>query len=578
MKDVKLWNRALSLLVTSVFVIGSLAACGQKQAEVSSGESDKASVPSTKETVQEVESTESVETVDPLGKYEETITLTSGYIVDSTFVFDENIPEMKSIEENIWTQLYLDNLNINVDYSWVVPDSSSYATKWNLAMAQSDLPDFGVVDQTTYKMLLDAGLIMDMTDIFEQYASETYKEFAWADGGSIISALTHDGKMMGLPLTGAQPDDICNLLIRKDWLEDLNMEAPTTLEGLYELAKAFVEEKGATYGIGVRKQAYGQAMGVRGILNGFGAYVDMWTEDGNGNLVYSGVQDTNKDALLYLQKLYTEGLINEDFAVAETNMVSEDIVAGKCGIVYGTYALPTGVNKTKGIDPDSDWVVVELPTADGTPGVTQGNAFPSQFMFVSKDCEHPEAVVKLINQEIAVMYEWDAEDSMPYQSPVVKINGEDKTVQVHKYRATRIGCSKPWTNLTRHLEAVAALETGKKEFSLALSETTYNNLVNYYENNDTAQHGTSLIYGYDGTYSVVNKMWNENRILVNAYQTLKTDTMVEKQALLNEALQTAMTRVIMGEDISLYEKAVEDWYKNGGQAMTDEANAWYSSK
>ena len=31
----------------------------------------------------------------------------------------------------------------------------------------------------------------------------------------------------------------------------------------------------------------------------------------------------------------------------------------------------------------------------------------------------------------------------------------------------------------------------------------------------------------------------------------------------------------MGEDISVYEKAVESWYANGGQAITDDVNAYY---
>jgi hypothetical protein len=38
-----------------------------------------------------------------------------------------------------------------------------------------------------------------------------------------------------------------------------------------------------------------------------------------------------------------------------------------------------------------------------------------------------------------------------------------------------------------------------------------------------------------------------------------------------------MINVVMGEDISTYEKAVADWFKNGGQEMTDEVNAWYEA-
>jgi hypothetical protein len=33
----------------------------------------------------------------------------------------------------------------------------------------------------------------------------------------------------------------------------------------------------------------------------------------------------------------------------------------------------------------------------------------------------------------------------------------------------------------------------------------------------------------------------------------------------------------MGEDISLYEDAVNDWNENGGQIMAEEVNTWYQN-
>ena len=57
--------------------------------------------------------------------------------------------------------------------------------------------------------------------------------------------------------------------------------------------------------------------------------------------------------------------------------------------------------------------------------------------------------------------------------------------------------------------------------------------------------------------------------------------MTMRQAI-NEALHTAMNSddsiITFGEDIAVYEKAVEDWYKNGGQTITDEVNAYYAAQ
>ena len=56
-----------------------------------------------------------------------------------------------------------------------------------------------------------------------------------------------------------------------------------------------------------------------------------------------------------------------------------------------------------------------------------------------------------------------------------------------------------------------------------------------------------------------------------------TENMSLYQSSINEALDSAAVKVIMGEDISVYEKAVETWYASGGQAITDEVNAYYAS-
>jgi hypothetical protein len=38
-----------------------------------------------------------------------------------------------------------------------------------------------------------------------------------------------------------------------------------------------------------------------------------------------------------------------------------------------------------------------------------------------------------------------------------------------------------------------------------------------------------------------------------------------------------MTEVILGADISVYDRAVRDWFNNGGQQITDEVNQWYKT-
>ena len=67
-------------------------------------------------------------------------------------------------------------------------------------------------------------------------------------------------------------------------------------------------------------------------------------------------------------------------------------------------------------------------------------------------------------------------------------------------------------------------------------------------------------------------------MLVSSYTGPVTETMSLYQQSIDDALTEAMVKVIMGEDVSVYEKAVETWYASGGQQITDEVNAYYASQ
>lgn len=563
-KGTKLW----ALLLAASLTAASLAGCGQNEDEPQN-EPEK---DSTEESGGDTTVTE--EEPDPFGKYEEEITLRAAWVDTGGTTFIPGNPDYDSIEQNLWIQAYKDELGINITYDWTSADMEAYNTKWNMAMAQKNLPDFGLVSAEQFKMLLDAGLVMDMTDIFEQYASDKYKEFLDADGGATLSYSLQDGRMMGLPITGAQPDEVAVFHIRKDWLEQVDMEVPTTIDEMIAVAEAFVENKLGgedTYGLISCKAPFSLDNALGGFLNGYGAYPKAWIKDDSGKLIYGATAEEVKEPLLKLQEIYKNGLLNQDFSVTDVTMTKEDVVAGKVGIVYGTFFLASGVEDNMKKDPNAEWVIAEIPTVDGSAPVVQGSVKRDQFIFVNKDCEHPEAVVKIMNLEIDKIFNEDPEVVIKYTTPE---DTGDTAVQATKYLPTVKYSEMPWKNMVRYQEATEALETGEENFSLTLSQTTYEQILAYMDGDNTFV-ASYYIFGPEGTYSVIEKMQEEDRIILDEYQALPTETMTAKSEILTEALEAAMTKVIMGEDISTYEKAVEEWYQNGGQIMTDEVNAWY---
>ncbi len=504
---------------------------------------------------------------DPFGKYDPTITIKAVRTLDSTIKFDESLEDTKSLESNVWSKAYEDMLGIKLDYLWT-PAADQYATKWNTSIASNDLPDMGWVDANTYKSLLQGGLVEDMTDAFDKYASDYYKEQVKIDGAA-QKFMTINGKLMGLPLTGATPDGINLLYIRKDWLEKVNLPEPKTIDELLNVAKAFKDAKlgGAdTSGFCMGPYVFGGQGDWEGFLNGFGAYVGIWLKDSSGKLAYSSIQPEMRTALLKLQQAYKDGLIPKDFSV--NSNPTEALVSGKAGIAYGTYWAPVvAIQDQMNKDPNSVWEVLPLPTVDGSPMKTQawGDGLPTSFFFVKKGYEHPEAAVKIVN----LGFKLDVEQYMKYNF------NQATQIQVQSYRL--VAAWEPWRNLNSTIKVWDAM-TSKDTSKLNDGELdSYNNITSYHAGTpDRAKLGYVLINdSQSSSYSIIKQLRDENRIVLSEYKALPTDRMSQKQTLLDTNLTNAMIKVIGGGDISGYDEAAKAWLAGGGQAIADEVNAWF---
>ena len=133
------------------------------------------------------------EAADPFGGYEEPITL-------STIAFQtltQSCPEGVTLEDNPWLDLWAGK-GIHVEYSAIAADSEDITTKINLAIASGEIPDYMSVGYSTYKELLEADMIADLTDVFEQYATDDLKSIMYADGGAMAENVTKDGRLYGI--------------------------------------------------------------------------------------------------------------------------------------------------------------------------------------------------------------------------------------------------------------------------------------------------------------------------------------------------------------------------------------------
>ena len=260
--------------------------------------------------------------------FEEPVTIKIGYSWGKDFSWKAG----QDSSNNDWVNLYKSH-NIIPDVIYEV-DSSQAQTKLSTAIMSGDYPDIISMDATDYVNYAQTGVIADITELYEKYASDELKEYVGVDGGQSMNALTLDGKIYGLPMMGNGYDEVPVMFIRQDWLDNLGLKMPTTIEELKEVARAFTEDdpdgngQNDTYGLAVDGvEVLTKSIGtLEGFFECFGLYPgsDAMTfmDDGNGKVVWGGENaEKAKEALTTLQEMYQNGSITRDFITMDSNSI-----------------------------------------------------------------------------------------------------------------------------------------------------------------------------------------------------------------------------------------------------------------
>lgn len=506
--------------------------------------------------------------------YDETVTLTSFFEIAAPIMntFDES-----QLDEYLVLKEMKEATNIDIDYLWYAADTEEDAeTKKNTAIASGEIPDFMVVNAAQLALLAKTDLInKDMGTIYEQYGSDLLKQWTTAQGEAALGAATYDGKVIAIPLVDSSIDTAPLLWIRKDWLDNLNLQVPTTLDELYEVMTAFKNNDpdgdGAndTVGIAMHKNFLSAGTGdAAGLFHGFGSYPLYWVEDGNGGLVHGSTTQASRDALEFLAKAFADGLIQEDFSVKDDAGTTELTASGTAGMQYGLmWNAMWPLSMTVDNDPECDWVAVPIPGIDGigTPGVALR---VTGFAVVSAECEHPEAVIKLLN------FWCDAFAGVretPYEDYYVDYSGAMQFPQHHFMLKTW----NPTKNLDCYYHIREALDSGDTSKLAA----NYADMTAWMDG-DVAQYAQYRIFGPTGSsFEAIAQYYENDMIFMNKFTGAQTPTMSKNMSIIEDKIYEYYTKVIMGvESLDNFDAFVEDLNSLGLTQITAEVNEWYAAQ
>lgn len=495
----------------------------------------------------------------PLVPYPETVTLSIGKAVIAN---DETLPEGDTVEDNVITRFYRDQLNLKFDYAFLAEQGEPYNTKARLAIASGDIPDVMVVGYPEFKMAYDAGLLEDLTDVFEKYAGENIlANYATADYQTLETAKI-GGRLMAIPSQQATGDFPSLLWVRQDWLDELGLEVPETLADAERVAQAFVNKHSDT-----RFEFPGNSYrSYTAVFTAHDAFPEMWV-DRDGKAAYGSVLPEVRDALARLASWYANGIIDPEFAT-RTNP-GEFIASGRCGMVFAPWWYSwADASKAYINDPNAVWVTTQLTENPGGVHYYRIPYITNSYVIVKKGIEHPEAVLKAINLNYDG-YVTDAEGNP--QTARLDLGGINEVywpirfliVPADEIERYSVSIRKALAGELSDAEIAAQTAWWQNCYNGALAELTE-------PRSDLANWANGHSYTV-GAKPLADLQWTKVFGLFNG----QTETMLSPRwDYLTQLEEETFTRIINGQlPISAFDDFVKEWYDNGGQTATDEVNA-----
>lgn len=369
---------------TAILVIALAAGCGNTGGTSSGNSSNSGASPGNEATEPEQTKPEQAENGTPAEK--PTITVA---ILDIHKV----APSEGTHEDNRWTRWINDNGPVNVKF--VSIPWGEQREKYTTMFASGDAPDLiQTISRQFIDQLIDQKLLMPVDDLV-QNASTTYKE-TLAEYPQLEKVLRKsDGNMYELgSVYGVGFNQI--LLIRDDWLANLNLDVPQTMEQLYEAAKAFTEQdpdgNGQDDTIGINLSFIGKS-------NVRWAFEDVDWVARDGNMVRAW--DEMSESTAFMERLYADGLVDKDFLTDTSGAKAEqDWLTGKLGIYFIGGANGNGgfekVNSFRRNNPEGSFIPIAFPESpSGQFGLW---SVPFQaYTAINANAAHPEAVMQYVD-------------------------------------------------------------------------------------------------------------------------------------------------------------------------------------
>ena len=311
---------------------------------------------------------------------------TNGELVDGKFaetrkitveVYDRGNDGGSDPTNNKYTQYIKDQMMAlhNVEVEFIAVPRWTEVEQINNLLAAGDAPDICLTyDYPTVQTYANMGGVLDLSSYVDDYKDLLPNLWNWLGETNIYwDKDPVDGTLWAIEGKRAVTNRI-NTFVRKDWLDKLGLEEPTTRQEFYEMIVAFRDNADTLLGADADKMipySVSFDVGWRAALL-IESFIDPDISDYdyyiNGFDDRALTQPGTKEAIRILNQWYNEGLLWDDFALYSSGDSTEDdmIKAGYVGAFMHNWDYPyrdgensIQTNLERIVGPDAKFVVVD---------------------------------------------------------------------------------------------------------------------------------------------------------------------------------------------------------------------------
>lgn len=316
------------VIVSAVALLSSMAGCSTQQpsdSALSSSGSSSSSTPAGSSESPSISSNEAGSSAYPIPG-ERKLTYWVGVSVSN---YNDNNAKLP-----LWKEL-MARTGVTIEFQH--PAVGQEQENFNLMLASGEYPDIIESKYAEPAAMLEDGIIINLTDILPQYAPNLYN-YLKANPDIDRQVKNDDGQYLLFPFI--RPDPILQIssgpIARKDWLDELGLGMPETIDEWTAMLTAFRDQKGASVPL-----AFDSSTSLDRMMYAWETAGDFLNE--NGTVEYGYLRPGYRDFLVQMNQWYNDGLLDPNYPTATRDILNTNILTGKTGATYGSGGSYLGV-------------------------------------------------------------------------------------------------------------------------------------------------------------------------------------------------------------------------------------------